>query len=65
MPKELVEIFHRGFTYKDEREGARAEVQAEYNAWMKRHGDKIKVIKRQFHVNPGNVDITLYYSKKE
>jgi len=65
MAKEKVEIFHVHFTYTDEKENARYEAQRQYNEWMKKHGDKISVVERQFHSSPGNVDITLYYSEKE
>lgn len=64
MVKEKVEIFHVGFTYKDERGQARESVQAQYNEWMEENGHKIQIIERQFHASPGNVDITLYYSEK-
>ncbi|KKT41025.1 hypothetical protein A2W54_04320 [Candidatus Giovannonibacteria bacterium RIFCSPHIGHO2_02_43_13] len=65
MAREKVEIFHEHFTYTDEKENARYGVQQQYNKWMEDNGGKINVIDRQFHSSPGNVDITLYYSKKE
>lgn len=65
MAKEKVEIFHEHFTYTDEKENSRYEMQNQYNQWMEENGDKITVIERQFHSSPGNIDITLYYTEKK